>query len=303
MKKWLFLFFVPIFLVLTTAFAATATEVHKRPAKFVQPSAMATSLPAMADSFPGPLMTGIRRYTVANTHSHNDYEQSTPFWTAYNAQFGSIEADIFLVNDTLFVAHDRKELKRRRTLEAYYVQPLAVQMKKNQGHPYADISRQLQMLIDVKADSTAVMAALVTLLEKYPALTQTPSLRWVISGNRPPQSMYTSYPSFIAFDGVPATHYSPEALSRIVMMSDDLHSYTHWGGMDTIPATDKKAIRAVIALSHDLHLPIRFWDAPDFPAAWDQLIQLRVDFINTDHIQQLATYLNDSSSPPAALHP
>jgi hypothetical protein len=172
MKKWPILFFAPIFLALATAFAAKATEPDRRPAKFVQPS-------AMPDSFPAPLMTGDRRYTVANTHSHNDYEQTTPFWTAYNAQFGSIEADIFLVNGTLFVAHDRKELQRGRTLEDYYLKPLADQIGRHHGHPYADSSRQLQMLIDVKADSTAVLAALVTLLEKYPALTQTPSLIWV----------------------------------------------------------------------------------------------------------------------------
>jgi alkaline phosphatase len=287
MKKWPILFFTPIFLALTTSFTARTTEPDTRPAKFVQPS-------AMPDSFPMPLMTGDRHYTVANTHSHNDYEQPTPFWTAYNAAFGSIEADIFLVNDTLFIAHDRKELQRGRTLEDYYVRPLAGQIEKHHGHPYADASRQLQMLIDVKADSTAVLAALVVLLEKYPALTQTPSLIWVISGNRPPDSLYTSYPPFIAFDGILGAHYSPAALSRIVMMSDDLHSYTHWGGPGTIPPADKKALLTAIDWSHDLHLPVRFWDAPDFPNAWDQLIRLRVDFINTDHIRQLAAYLRDN---------
>ena len=261
-------------------------DADRRPAKFVQPS-------AMSDSFPAPLMTGDRRYTVANTHSHNDYEQPIPFWTAYNAAFGSIEADIFLVNGTLFIAHDSNELRRGRTLEEYYLKPLAGQIEKNHGHPYSDTSRQLQMLIDVKADSTAVLAALVTLLEKYPALTQTPSLIWVISGNRPPESLYTSYPPFIAFDGILGVHYSPAALSRIVMMSDDLHSYTHWGGVDTIPPADKKELLAAIKWSHDLHLPVRFWDAPDFPNAWDQLIRLKVDFINTDHIRQLAAYLRD----------
>jgi alkaline phosphatase len=286
MKKWPFLLFAPIFLTLATAFAAKATGADIRPAKFVQPS-------AMHDSFPAPLMIGDRRYTVANTHSHNDYEQPAPFWTAYNAQFGSIEADIFLVNGTLYVAHDSNELRRGRTLEEYYLKPLAGQIEKNHGHPYPDSSRQLQMLIDVKADSTAVLAALVTLLEKYPALTQTPSLIWVISGNRPPASLYTSYPPFIAFDGILGVHYSRAALSRIVMMSDDLHSYTHWGGLDTIPPADKKALLAAIKWSHDLHLPVRFWDAPDFPNAWDQLIRLRVDFINTDHIRELAAYLRD----------
>lgn len=232
------------------------------------------------------------KYTVANTHSHNDYEQPTPFWMAYQAQFGSIEADIFLVGDRLLIAHDRDELQRGRTLEDYYLKPLAAQVEKYHGHPYADTSRRLQMLIDVKADSTAVLAALVTLLKKYPGLTHTPSLTWVISGNRPPQSLYTSYPSFIAFDGILLDQYSPEALSRVVMMSDDLHRYTHWNGLDTIPAADKKAILAAITWSHALHLPVRFWDAPDFQNAWDQLMQLQVDFINTDHIRQLAAYLS-----------
>jgi alkaline phosphatase len=120
------------------------------------------------------------------------------------------------------------------------------------------------MLIDVKADSVAVLAALVTLLEKYPALTQTPSLIWVISGNRPPDLFILPIPPFIAFDGILGDHYSPEALSRIVMMSDDLHSYTHWGGW-TRYRPDKKALLAAIKWSHDLHLPVRFWDAPDFP--------------------------------------
>jgi alkaline phosphatase len=40
------------------------------------------------------------------------------------------------------------------------------------------------------------------------------------------------------------------------------------------------------------HLPVRFWDAPDFPQGWQQLMRLRVDFINTDHIQQLVDYLD-----------
>jgi hypothetical protein len=231
-------------------------------------------------------------YTIANTHSHNDYEQPIPFWTAYNAQFGSIEADIFLVDGRLMVAHDRKELERGLTLEEYYVKPLATQVMKHHGYPYADTNRRLQILIDVKADSTAALDALVALLGKYPDLTSTPSLTWVISGNRPDPSLYVSYPPYIAFDGILLHEYTPGALSRITMMSDDLQTYTHWDGTSGIPAADRRRIVAAIAWAHDLHQPVRFWDAPDFPHAWHELMQLQVDFINTDHIQQLAEYLS-----------
>lgn len=277
MKKWPSLIAIPFFLC---SFAPG-----------IQASVIPDSLPpVIADSLP-PVMTPGLHYTIANTHSHNDYEQPIPFWTAYNAQFGSIEADIFLVGGRLLVAHDRKELALRRTLEEYYVKPLSAQIEKNHGHPYADSNRRLQLLIDVKADSTAVLDALIALLGKYPNLTSTPSLTWVISGNRPDPSMYASYPPYIAFDGILLHYYSPAALSRIVMMSDDLRTYTQWSGADSIPAADRRRMLAAIAWAHTLHLPVRFWDAPDFPHAWQQLMQLRVDFINTDHIQQLAGYL------------
>lgn len=34
------------------------------------------------------------QYSTLNAHSHNDNEQKSPFYLAYNAHFGSIEADI-----------------------------------------------------------------------------------------------------------------------------------------------------------------------------------------------------------------
>src|SRR5690348_13652537 len=79
-----------------------------------------------------------KHYTIANAHSHNDYEQPTPFWIAYNQGFGSIEVDIFLHNDSLLVAHSVDELSLHRTLEQYYLQPLANCIQKNKEYVYAD---------------------------------------------------------------------------------------------------------------------------------------------------------------------
>ncbi|HTN36686.1 MAG TPA: hypothetical protein VL053_06400, partial [Arachidicoccus sp.] len=43
---------------------------------------------------------GIRKtkYTTQNAHSHNDYEQTHYYTQATDAAFGSMEADIYLVN-------------------------------------------------------------------------------------------------------------------------------------------------------------------------------------------------------------
>ncbi|HEY4285510.1 MAG TPA: alkaline phosphatase [Puia sp.] len=297
MKKRPFYLFAAVWMCLTVTPALGQQGTTVQPsAHVVSQAAAAAATPvnraSLVNLFPGRLMTGKERYTVANTHSHNDYEQSIPFWMAWQAKFGSIEADIWLQDGRLLVGHNREEIKAGRTLEEYYVRPLLSCVEKNSGHPYSDTTRRLQILIDVKADSVAALNALVALLNKYPALEQCAYVKWVISGNRPSPDLYTSYPPFIAFDGILGHSYTPGALSRIVMMSDDLRSFTRWNGQTELPEADKKNIEAVVTRAHEQHLPVRFWDAPDTPAAWDQLIRLHTDYINTDHIRELATYLN-----------
>jgi alkaline phosphatase len=232
------------------------------------------------------------RYTIANSHSHNDYEQAVPFWLAYNAGFGSIEADIFLKDGVLLVGHDTVEIRAGRTLEEFYIRPLLTGLRQHNGHPYADSTRSLQMLIDVKTNGDTTLDALIALLEKYPALIGNRAVRWTITGNRPDPASWSAYPPFISFDGILSADYSAEALRRIVMMSDDLKQYTHWNGKGNIPAQERLLLVEAITRAHRLGKPVRFWDAPDFTDAWDQLVKLGVDYINTDHIRALGEYLH-----------
>jgi alkaline phosphatase len=240
----------------------------------------------------GRLVAQPAKYTIANTHSHNDYEQSVPFWAAYDAGFTSIEADIFLRDGRLLVGHDTNEIKAGRTLEQYYLEPLILGLKQHHGHPYADTTRSLQMLIDLKTDSIYTLDTLVSLLQRYPLLTKNHQINWAITGNRPSPSRWTGYPSFISFDGVLSRDYDSAALSRVIMLSDDLKEYSQWNGKSNIPAADLGRLQEAVAKAHRLHKPVRFWDAPDFINAWTQLMKLGVDYINTDHISALADFLN-----------
>ena len=106
-------------------------------------------------------------YSVANAHSHNDYEQPAPFITAYQEAFGSIEADIFWHNGELLVAHTAGELAGHRTLEELYLKPLQACIEKNRGHIYADSTRRLQLMIDIKTEAVTTLNKLVELLQKY----------------------------------------------------------------------------------------------------------------------------------------
>ncbi|HZI68070.1 MAG TPA: alkaline phosphatase, partial [Hanamia sp.] len=83
-----------------------------------------------------------KKYTVADAHAHNDYMHPVPFYTAWNAGFGSIEADVFPVNGVLLVSHNKEALNPKRTLDSLYLNPL---LKELQNHPH----RKVNLLVDI----------------------------------------------------------------------------------------------------------------------------------------------------------
>lgn len=221
----------------------------------------------------------VAQHTVANAHAHNDYNHSQPFYTAYNAGFGSIEADIFLVDGKLYVAHNAADIRSERTLAALYLDPL---MKK------IDSVRPLLLLVDIKTAAKPTLEALVMLMDQYQELTSSPALKIVISGNRPGD--LSSYPAWLYFDGRPNEQYqSPD---KIALISDNFTKYSSWKGEGPLPEADRKKLESVIAAAHQLKKPMRFWATPDNENAWRELVKLKVDYINTDKIPELSNFLS-----------
>ena len=85
MKKRPFYLFAAVWMCLTVrpALAQQGTIAQPSAQSVVKPAEgakVAGNGASAQNSFPGWLMTGKeKRYTTANTHSHNDYEQSIPF--------------------------------------------------------------------------------------------------------------------------------------------------------------------------------------------------------------------------------
>jgi alkaline phosphatase len=233
-------------------------------------------------------------YTTEQAHSHNDYEQTIPFWQAYYQQFGSIEADIFLRNDSLYVAHTVEDISPDRTLYSLFLKPIATQEKKNKGSIYADPKRTLQLLIDLKTSSRETMTALVRELSGYSKLlAPTGTVKVVISGNVPNPDEFDQYPEFIYFDGRPGITYSTEQLKRIGLISQSFTNYSKWKGKGMLIDQDHKAVTAVIKEVHDKGKRIRFWATPDTPNAWKILMGMGVDYVNTDKVIELGSYLRN----------
>ena len=237
-----------------------------------------------------------QNYTPSNAHSHNDYENPIPFFTAYEQGFGSIEADIFYFNDSLFVGHTFGDIQKRRTLQAFYLDPLKNKINANHGYPYADSTKPLQLLIDIKTDPIRTLQKLIVLLDTYSSIINAGKIKIVITGNRPKPNEFASYPNYIFFDGELNKNYSTTELAKIGLFSADFTSYSHWNGKGIMVKGDREKIDSIITSTHQKGKKIRFWASPDYLNAWQQFIKMKVDYINTDHIEALAKFLNEWST-------
>jgi alkaline phosphatase len=227
-------------------------------------------------------------YTI---HSHNDYEQPIPFWTAYYAKAGSIEVDIYLEMGQILVGHDKEDLRPERTIQALYLDPIRQQLKEHKGWLGADSSYRVQLLVDIKSPTNPCLDTLIAILKTYPEIIGSRQIQIVLSGNKPPVADFGKYPAFILYDGLPWEKYDPSITNRVPLLSANLRKYTSWNGKGIIPATERAALEKVIRETHQLGKKIRFWNAPDFINAWYELGKLGVDYMNTDHIPELAGFM------------
>lgn len=221
-------------------------------------------------------------------HSHNDYYQNQPFTTAFEAGMASIEADVFLWHDDLYVAHTFFEIDTDCSFDALYLQPLVFAVRSGKAYP-------LQLMIDVKTSSEATLQEIVRQLARYPDVFKDKSLaKIIISGNRPDSPKWFLYPTFIQFDGRPDENYTAQEWQRVGLVSDNFNNYKNgwWRKAILCPMTCEK-LKKIVDFVHSKGKKMRFWLTPDSPNAWKTLSDLGVDFINTDTPKALNAFFKE----------
>ncbi len=219
-------------------------------------------------------------------HSHNDYAQELPFWYAYSSGASSIEADIFLRNNELYVAHAEEEIVEGYTLDKLYLNQLS-------NLETSGKLRELQLLIDIKSETYATLKKLEEVLKEYPALIDGDNVKFVISGNRPKPEEYKNYPDFIWFDHQNLDDLATIDLSKVALVSTSYKNYSVWNGYGRMTGPDLAKVKDVISMAKASGKPFRFWATPDTKTAWARLAKLGVDFINTDKPALAKQYLDD----------
>lgn len=231
-------------------------------------------------------------FDVSNAHAHNDYLQPGPFYMAYNAGFGSVEADIFPVNGILCVAHSKKEIRPQVTLQGLYLAPLLKELTTNS-------SRRIKLLIDIKEDHELslklLLQEIVPLIQYLSTPGESKQLVILISGERPLPSEYKNYPDYLFFDDDLVSSHTVAEWERVGQVSLSFTKFSPWKGENTIDDADKRKLQSTIDSVHHAGKTIRFWAAPDTEASWKLQTQLGVDLIGTDKINELADFIHSQS--------
>lgn len=254
-------------------------------------------------------------WPLERAHAHNDYEHVRPLLDAIGHGFTSVEADVWLQDGELRVAHDEVATQPGRTLQSLYLDPLRQRVRAEQGSVYTGWRGSVQLLIDVKSDGPTTYAAIDRVLRQYPDL----MTRWtsgrehqrpvtaVISGNRDRAAMTAQFTRYAGYDGRLSDLGTGVPASFMPLMSDNWTKQFTWLGVGPMPSAERDKLHRIVAQAHASGYQVRFWATPDLAipareALWREAVAADVDFLNTDDLAGLESFLRaeDPREAPAA---
>jgi hypothetical protein len=244
-------------------------------------------------------------------HAHNDYEHPRPLFDALDHRFGSVEADIHLVGDQLLVAHDPAALDPTRTLESLYLDPLAALVKANHGSVHRGWRRPLQLLIDIKTEGSSTYLELDRHLRRHRNLftlyahgrVHAGPVTAVVSGDRAARApMEAQSMRYAFYDGRLSDLDGPAPAAFVPLISDNWTANFGWLGDGPFPDTERRRLRDIVDRAHAHRQKVRFWATPDAvgparDAVWSELADAGVDYLNTDDLTGLESFLDSHERP------
>ena len=256
-----------------------------------------------------------------NFHSHNDYWRPVPFYSALSAGAMSVEADVWLVNGTLYVGHEISALKKERTFDALYIQPILKTVRAQNPNTsfvtsptrngvYDTSSGQtLYLFVDVKTDGATTWPAVVKALQPLRSagyLTTVNSSSGVTSGpvtvvgtgNTPLNQVQGVQPRDYFWDApIPTLNSSFSNITSDVSPIASTDFAVQFGNVrnETFNATQLALLNAQVKTAHDKGIMVRYWDQPGWPvgtrnAIWRILWNAGVDLLNVDDLEGVSNF-------------
>jgi hypothetical protein len=253
-------------------------------------------------------------------HSHNDYWRPVPFYSALSVGAVSVEADVWLVNGTLYIGHEQAALTTTRTFDSLYIQPILTVVKGQ--NPVTSFNpsggtngvydtsggQTLYLFVDLKTDGPTTWPAVVKALEPlrdagylttYNGTSITPGPVTVIgTGNTPLNLVQGVSPRDYFWDApIPTLGTTFSNITKEVSPIASTDFAVVFGSVtnQTFNDTQMSLLKSQVATAHSKGIALRYWDQPGWPigtrnAIWRTLWDAGVDILNVDDLEGAAEF-------------
>ncbi|HEY4322956.1 MAG TPA: phosphatidylinositol-specific phospholipase C/glycerophosphodiester phosphodiesterase family protein [Mucilaginibacter sp.] len=249
---------------------------------------------------------------LPNAFAHNDYCHKRPLFDALENGYTNIEADIFLEDDELIVAHINPFLRETKTLENLYFKPLLERVINNEGQVYKGYNDPVILMIDIKTGANNTYRALEPLLEKYRSILSSydhgqvhpRAITVVLSGHKPYNLIKKEDNRFAFIDEDLRKIYRDTSVTNVYKLASCKYSeLLKWRGKDSIPDNQRRQLCAYVIMAHKYGEKVRLWASPENKLVWKELLRCGVDLINTDRLSVLKDFLVANKKAKAILTP
>jgi hypothetical protein len=247
-----------------------------------------------------PLIVFSQSVPLQHGFAHNDYFHSRPLLDALDNGFTYIEADVFLMDDELIVAHINPFFRGRKTLEALYLKPLAKRIAQNDGRIFEGYDAPVVLMIDIKTNAEDTYEHLRQLLKNYSfmlsrcrnGIVTGGPVTVVLSGHKP-YKMIKAEDDRLAFidEDLQHTDLDTTAMNVYKLSSCKYSKMLKWDGQGKFPDAEKDRLCAYVRMAHRFGKKVRLWASPEKTVVWEQLLNCGVDLINTDKLSELKDFL------------
>jgi len=253
---------------------------------------------------------GAQSLPLPNAFAHNDYRHHRPLADALGEGYTNVEADVFLMDHELIVAHVNPFFKNDRTLERLYLKPLFQRIRTNGGEVYKGYNKPVILMIDIKTGWKSTYTALKPLLEKYRLMLSgydhgiiTPGAVTVVLSGHKPYQLIKSEDKRLAFidEDLRLTYKDTAAANVYTMASCKYSKLLKWNGTGAIPPLQEDTLLAYVAMAHKYGKKVRLWASPENETVWRELLKCGVDLINTDKLATLKGFLTSYNATYVAV--
>ena len=243
-------------------------------------------------------------------HAHNDYEHGRPLHDALEQGFRSVEVDVWFRHGDIVVSHDN--FTDKGTLQSLYLDPLAERLDERAS--VFENGDQLTLWIDLKEGSNELRGALADVLAETPFLQRyddeavpmgAAPVRVILTGDddgkralvdevTAPRPFMRDSNSFLPDDNDDNdndNHNDDDNDDGWGAYALRFASAVSWSGDGAAPAHARRRAVCIVEQAHLDGRLVRFYGAPDTEPVWDFQVDVGVDFLGSDDLDGLATFL------------